>query len=126
MSSRLRTGTSSRLLDSALLITSCRAEGADLKVCLLSAASIFSTSRPLTATIPELALSLVDRNTLIVLNKLDSIEYSPAHSGAIVTALAGAGKQWIGGNDGVVGISVHTGEGMEGFVEKLRSALKDR
>ena len=109
-----------------MLIAIRRAEGADLKICLLSASSIFSASSPLTATIPDLALSLVDRNTLIVLNKLDSISHSPAHFKAIARALAGAGKEWIGGEEGVVGISVHTGEGMEGFVARLRSALKDR
>lgn len=90
-----------------------RAATADLKICVLSLETLFPPETeepaalpssspahaplaPVLAPIDALTLSLIDRTTLILLNKTDAFAPSAAHLAALRDALRAAGKEWAG------------------------------
>lgn len=102
-----------------------RAECADITLCVLSLPSLFPT--PHTVTIDPLTLSLIDSNTLIILNKTDSLSLTPTQRQLILDALRLAGKDWIGKERGMMWeISLREGRGLERLVEGLKGVLKER
>lgn len=105
-----------------------RAAGADLKLCILALADVFPSSASLEARIDPLTLSLIDRNTLIVLNKIDAFSLTPDHFKAVVSVLERANKVWLGRGEAneLWPMSVKAGTGFREFVEGLKVVLKHR
>lgn len=105
-----------------------RAEGADLKLCILALADVFPSSANLEAQIDPLTLSLIDHNTLIVLNKVDAFSLTLTHVQAVIAVLERANKVWLGrgGPNELWPMSVKAGTGFREFVEGLKVVLKHR
>lgn len=108
-----------------------RADTSDVKLCVLSLPEVFPTSAcssaSLDAHVDPLTLSLIDSNTLILLNKSDAIDVSTAHIDALRQTLEKAGKTWLGaGGKAFWKLSVKSEVGLKEFSEGLREVLKDR
>lgn len=112
-----------------------RAATADIKLCVLSLEALFptrarerDTPNPGPAPIDPLTLSLIDRDTLVLLNKTDSFKPTRAHLDALRDALREQGKEWYGGG-GVGGfwlVSVKEGEGLTEFAQGLKDQVQRR
>lgn len=116
-----------------------RAGTADLKLCVLSLEALFptrarerDTPNPGPAPIDPLTLSLIDRDTLILLNKTDSFKPTRAQLDALRDVLREQGKEWYGA-DGVGGgvggfwlVSVKEGEGLTELAQGLKDQVRRR
>ncbi|GAA5867482.1 hypothetical protein JCM3774_002919 [Rhodotorula dairenensis] len=129
-----------------------RAASADLKICVLSLEALFpvnpeettsssAPSPPVLAPIDALTLSLIDRNTLILLNKTDSFSPTEAHLWALQAALRKEGKEWYGclaatqggeegGEEGTERpfwlVSVRDGKGLADLAQGLKHQVQRR
>ncbi|GAA5948951.1 hypothetical protein JCM21900_003149 [Sporobolomyces salmonicolor] len=115
-----------------------KADVADLKLCVLSlehlfppspSASTLAATSPLSAPqIDPLTLDLVDSNTLILLNKVDSSPPTPEHLRLISATLESAGKHWLGRGwePPFWEVSVKEGTGLSELAEGLTGELKRR
>ncbi|GAA5990684.1 hypothetical protein JCM10908_003188 [Rhodotorula pacifica] len=79
-----------------------RAATADIKLCVLSLVQLFppwadaNSAVPAVAPIDPLTLSLIDKHTLILLNKTDSFTPTPAQLRDLQRMLKQEGKEWYG------------------------------
>lgn len=111
-----------------------RAATADLKLCVLSLEALFptTTDRSAPAPIDPLTLSLIDRDTLILLNKTDSFKPTHAHLDALRDALREQGKEWDesresgGGVKGFWLVSVKEGQGLTELAQGLKEQVQRR
>jgi tRNA modification GTPase len=112
-----------------------RAATADIKLCVLSLEALFpdttargtSNPAPAPAPIDPLTLSLIDRDTLIPLNKTDSFKPTRAHLDALRDALRTQGKEWDGGDDDRFWlVSVKEGEGLTELAQGLKDQVQRR
>lgn len=115
---------------------------ADLKLCILSLPSLFPSTKLSSSStssfqpfIDPLTLSLIDSNTIIILNKLDLFpQFENAHAIALEQYLKKEGKEWLGSNStaskGFWKISLNEKgnvlDGLENLTEGLKDVLKDR
>lgn len=117
------------------LTTLHRAAEADLKLCVLSLSEVFpftpTAALPLAAHIAAhiapLTLAQIDANTVILLNKIDTVEFTPCHHDALRTALYGT--KWAGQereDRGFVEVSVTEGKGLDMLVDRLKVILKEK
>lgn len=109
-----------------------RADVADIKLCLLSLEELFPSSHTsdssFTPSIDPLTLDLIDSNTLILLNKTDSISPSPSQLSSISSSLTQVGKSWLGkGSEKEFWqVSVKEGTGLRELAKGLTAELKRR
>lgn len=110
-----------------------RADVADIKLCVLSLEEIFprlaedspATTEP---AVDHLTLELIDKDTLVLLNKSDSSVATSAQLRSISRYLEQAGKDWIGKGSEVElrQISVKEGTGLNELAKTLTNELKRR
>lgn len=110
---------------------SLRADVADMKLCILSLEQLFpnhASESPKDPVIDPLTLELIDSNTLILLNKIDSFPPTSSHFEALSRSLSAAGKSWIGrGHEKEFWpVSVKEGTGLREFADGLTKELKKR
>ncbi|GAA5842893.1 hypothetical protein JCM3766R1_005694 [Sporobolomyces carnicolor] len=108
-----------------------RADVADMKLCILSLEQLFpnhASESPKDPVIDPLTLELIDSNTLILLNKIDSFPPTSSHFEALSRSLSAAGKSWIGrGHEKEFWpVSVKEGTGLREFADGLTKELKKR
>lgn len=108
-----------------------RADTADIKLCVLSLPEVFSSdspSSPLQARIDPLTLSLIDSQTLVLLNKVDALQVTAEHLDAIAHTLRNEGKTWLGAESErpFWQLSVKSELGLRDFAEGLRRELQKR
>lgn len=109
-----------------------KADVADIKLCLLSLEELFPSSHTsdssFTPSIDPLTLDLIDSNTLILLNKTDSISPSPSQLSSISSSLTQVGKSWLGkGSEKEFWqVSVKEGTGLRELAKGLTAELKRR
>ncbi|GAA5961558.1 hypothetical protein JCM3765_002626 [Sporobolomyces pararoseus] len=108
-----------------------KAEVADIKLCVLSLEELFSATEGTNSAEPRidpLTLELIDSNTLILLNKIDSSPPTSSQLQAISSHLKAAGKSWIGeGSEKEFWqISVRDGTGLKKLATDLTAELKRR
>ncbi|BGP19030.1 mitochondrial splicing system protein [Rhodosporidiobolus nylandii] len=108
-----------------------RAQAADLKLCVLSLPSLFPSSLSASPSpyIDSQTLSLIDSNTLIILNKSDTSRPSAEQLDALREMLRREGRNWMGEKEetgGFVCVSVKQGEGLGPLAERVKGELKER
>ncbi|GAA5870864.1 hypothetical protein JCM16303_001610 [Sporobolomyces ruberrimus] len=110
-----------------------KADVADIKLCVLSLEEIFPTlaeDSPVTTepAVDHLTLDLIDKDTLVLLNKSDSSVATSAQLRSISRYLEQAGKDWIGKGSEVElrQISVKEGTGLNELAKTLTNELKRR
>lgn len=115
-------------INARLIQRTCRAATADLKLCVLSLDQLFSEQPASQPLIDPLTLSLIDRHTLILLNKTDSVSPTPAQLEALRSALASEGKRWYGceSEQPFWLVSVREGTGLQELAQGLQEQVKTR
>lgn len=112
-----------------------RAEQADVRLCLLSLPSLFPAhsrgSDHLEPYIDPLTLSLINNNTLILLNKTDAFfPLSSSHHKSLNAYLESRSINWLNQGERVGHqfwpVSVKTGEGMKGLIMGLKAVLQEK
>lgn len=80
-----------------------------------------------TAIIDPLTLSLIDRNTLVVLSKADVFDLEAHHRSSLISLLKAEGKDWLGSEtEELWSLSVKTGQGMDELAQAFKRVLKFR
>lgn len=116
-----------------------RAQQADIKLAVLSAPAVLGHGSGRTQVqVDEQTLGLIDKNTLVLVNKMDEIQGEDAleTSGKatqealqlIEQYLRDKNRKWIGSEHGraVHPISVKTGAGLRNMSESLKKVLKEK
>lgn len=106
------------------------AAGADLKICLLSCEETFSASSSgeVTARVDDLTLAQIDRNTIILLNKLDTLVPStstlpPSHLAALAALFSRPNRPTLAH---ATGLSLATRVGLAPFLQSLERILVEK
>lgn len=112
----------------ALISSAHRADTADIKLCVLSLPEVFSDPASLDVHIDSLTHSLIDSNTIILLNKVDSLPLTAEHTAALSRNLQSDGTTWLGaGSDRPFWpISVKSEIGLKELSSGMTKVLKQR
>lgn len=105
-----------------------RADTADIKLCVLSLPQVFPDPSSLQVHIDFLTSSLIDPNTIILLNKVDSFPLTTEHTTALSDTLREDGKDWLGasGSRPFWAISVKSEAGLKELSSGITEVLKKR